>query len=338
MASGIVVEGLSKVYRHRERQRLLKYQWKETTAIHELNLTIPPGQIVGLLGLNGAGKTTTIKILSTLLLPSSGVGRVDDLDLVRDAATIRRRINMIVSGERMLYWRMTGRQNLWYFAQLYGLDRQIVSSRIDHLLRLVDLESAADTPVERYSKGMKQRLQIARGLINDPAYMFLDEPTLGLDAPIAREMRKMIQQLAQDGKGLLLTSHYLTEVEQLCSYLYVIHRGCLLAEGSPAQIKGLTRPNRVVRLVIPDLPPAAAHALNQFVVERGAQYEEAPHDDGIMITIRHPEDIAGQVATVVASAGTSLSKLELFEPTLEDAILELTGGGSHSQDGAYAGG
>ncbi|MCK9905902.1 ABC transporter ATP-binding protein, partial [Frankia sp. Cpl3] len=165
-----------------------------------------PGKIVGLLGINGAGKTTTIKMCTTLLEPTSGSITVDGLDVVKQDRQIKAIVNMIAGGERMLYWRLTGRENLVYFGSLYGLSGSSLHARISQLLKQVGLEEAADTPVERYSKGMKQRLQIARGLINDPKYIFLDEPTLGLDAPIARHLRQYVKELAQQqGKSILLT-------------------------------------------------------------------------------------------------------------------------------------
>lgn len=320
----LLAEGLTKVYQSRKRQGWLRSVKEEKLAVKDLSFKLPSGQVTGLLGLNGAGKTTTIKILSTLLLPTAGRVQVDDLDLVRDAATIRHRINMIAGGERMVYWRLTGRENLWYFAQLYDIEPKGLQERIVKLLRLVGLEEAADTPVERYSKGMKQRLQIARGLINDPAYLFMDEPTLGLDAPIARDLRKMVRGMAEDSKGILLTSHYLAEVEELCSYIYVIDHGQLVAEGSSAQLKALTQQDRVVRVQLTELTPAATQALQDIVIATGARLEEQRNEDSVIVTVRHPSDLVGQVAAAVSAHGSSILKLEVLEPTLEDAMLALS--------------
>lgn len=155
------------------------------TAVKSLSLDIAAGEIVGLLGLNGAGKTTTIRMLSTLLEPTSGSIEVDGMLLHKNRQAIQQKVNMIAGGERMLYWRLTGRENLEYFSKLYGMNSPQIAREAERLLEEVGLTQAADQPVEQYSKGMKQRLQIARGLINDPQYLFLDEPTLGLDAPIA---------------------------------------------------------------------------------------------------------------------------------------------------------
>ncbi|MEM5597276.1 ABC transporter ATP-binding protein [Niallia circulans] len=144
---------------------------------------------------------------------------------------------MIAGGERMLYWRLTGSENLRYFGKLYQLSGLELEKRIAYLLDQVGLKEAKDIPVELYSKGMKQRLQIARGLINDPKYLFLDEPTLGLDAPVAKQLRGLVKNLAkQEDKGILLTSHYLEEVEELCDRIYIIEKGSIILDGTPEKI------------------------------------------------------------------------------------------------------
>ncbi|GGW66489.1 ABC transporter [Streptomyces lucensis JCM 4490] len=317
MTTGIQVRDLRKDFPVRDRGLFGPRTAK--TAVDGLDLDIPAGRITGLLGLNGAGKTTTIKILATLLRPTSGTVRVDGLDTVADARAVRRRINLIAGGERMVYTRMTGRENLWYFAQLYDVPKRQVRTRIDDLLALVGLTNAADTPVERYSRGMTQRLAIARGLVNDPAYLLLDEPTLGLDAPIARDLRRVVARLAAEGTGVLLTSHYLAEVEELCSHVHVIADGRHLAAGSPAQLKTATGSHATVRVTVPNPSPAIAEVAARFGATR------TPADDGAeVLTLRHPDDIAGPLAAAVVQAGGSITALDITEASLEDAILTLT--------------
>ncbi len=229
----IKINNVSKIYETKEGKNPFKKVKVRKTAVDKLNMQIEKGKIIGLLGVNGAGKTTTIKMISTLLEPTFGEITIDEEDAVKDRMRIKKRVNMIAGGERMIYWRLSGRENLKYFGQLYGIEKKVLESRIDELVKLVGLENSIDIPVERYSKGMKQRLQIARGMINDPDYLLLDEPTLGLDAPIAKEIRTYIRKLADEkGKGILLTSHYIPEVEALCDYIYVLHEGKLLYEGT----------------------------------------------------------------------------------------------------------
>lgn len=159
----------------------------------------------------------------------------DGINIEDDLNAVKKKINLIAGGEKGLYYRLTGRENLEYFASLYGMkDKQ----RIDELLSIVNLLDAADKPVEQYSKGMNQRLKIAKGLLNDPQYLFLDEPTLGLDIVIAHEFRKYIHSLASvHKKGVVLTTHYIAEAEELCDYIYLIDKGKVVTQGSPAEIK-----------------------------------------------------------------------------------------------------
>ncbi len=304
------------------RRTLFRAAGAETPAVDGLSLSIPPGAVTGLLGLNGAGKTTTIKVLATLLRPTSGAVTVDGLDVVADARAIRRRINLIAGGERMVYARLTGRENLWYFGQLYDVPRTVLEARIDELLALVGLEDAAGTVVERYSRGMRQRLSIARGLINEPAYLLLDEPTLGLDAPIARDLRAVVANLAREGVGVLLTSHYLAEVEQLCGHVYVIDHGRLVAEGSPSALTAGTRLPHTVELTLAEHAPAVSEA----VAALGAEFEVGVDaEDRPTFVLRSPEDLAGELATAVVRAGGAIVRLEVNPPTLEDAILAMAG-------------
>ncbi|MDE6938275.1 MAG: ABC transporter ATP-binding protein, partial [Lachnospiraceae bacterium] len=209
-------------------------------AVKDISLEIPQEKIIGVLGINGAGKTTTIRMLASVIAPTSGSLTMNGVDAVKNHLWIKERINVISGGERNLYWRLTAKENLRYFGSLYGLSGVDLDKRIAYLLRTVGLEEAANVPVERYSKGMKQRLQIARGLINDPIYLFMDEPTLGLDIVIAKEIRNLVSDLAhKEGRGILLTTHYISEAEELCDYIYILDKGRIIAEGTKEQLKGL---------------------------------------------------------------------------------------------------
>ncbi|MFD7510568.1 ABC transporter ATP-binding protein [Streptomyces sp. NPDC059853] len=297
---------------------------KQKTAVNRLTLSIPRGRVTGLLGLNGAGKTTTIKMISTLLRPTSGTVTVDGLDSVANARAVRGRLNLIAGGERMVYARMTGRENLHYFGRLYGVSTQLLRPRADELLDTVGLAEAADTLVERYSRGMTQRLAIARGLINDPAYLLLDEPTLGLDAPIARDLRRVIAKLVTEGKGILLTSHYLTEVEELCQHVYVIARGSHLVEGSPAVLTASAGLRRTVEVVVPRPDETIVGAASEFGERVGAPVTYLQRDDGsLVVSLSHTDDIAGPLVTAIVAAGGAVAGLTINNPSLEGAILAL---------------
>lgn len=237
----IEAKHLVKDYVLKERVGFLKP--KKTKVIHavkDISIEIPKGRIVGVLGINGAGKTTTIRMLASLIIPTQGSVTMNGVDAIKNHLWVKERINLISGGERNLYWRLTAKENLEYFGSLYGLSGNVLKDRIKELLKLVELEETADISVERYSKGMKQRLQIARGLINDPEYIFLDEPTLGLDIMIAKEIRELISELAtQKNKGILLTTHYISEAEELCDYIYVLDKGEVIAEGTKEELRSL---------------------------------------------------------------------------------------------------
>lgn len=215
-----------------------KREKKVVKAVDGISFSVEKGEIFGLLGQNGAGKTTTIKMMTTLLAPTSGECRVMGYDCFKEEKEIRKRINFIFGGETGVYRRLSARDNLQYFSNLYLLNPKEQESRIEKILELVDLKDRADDLAETYSKGMIQRLQIARGLINDPDIIFMDEPTVGLDPLGARMLRDVIRKLRDDGKTVLLTTHYLPEAEELCDHMVIINKGHMAKEGTPQSIKG----------------------------------------------------------------------------------------------------
>lgn len=274
-ARKIVARHLVKNYILKEKKGLfVRRQKKVIHAVKDISLEIPQGKITGVLGINGAGKTTTIRMLASVISPTSGSLTMNGVDAVKNHRWVKERINVISGGERNLYWRLTAKENLRYFGSLYGLSGTSLNEKIVHLLKIVGLEEAADVPVERYSKGMKQRLQIARGLLNNPQYLFLDEMTLGLDIIIAKEIRNLISDLARkEGRGVLLTTHYISEAEELCDYIYVLDKGEIIAEGTKEQLKGLFayEPKIVTSVQEPSLEEALMEIINQA---RGGAHEE----------------------------------------------------------------
>src|SRR5579884_1712695 len=209
----------------------------EVEAVRGISFDVGSGELFGLLGPNGAGKTTTIKMLITLLLPTSGEARVLGLDVVREAREIRRRIGYVFGGDRGLYERLSAYDNLRYFAELYGVSGRAQRKRIEEVLELVGLKGREQERVEGYSRGMRQRLHIARGILHDPEIVFLDEPTIGVDPVGARELRSTIADLVAAGKTLLLTTHYMFEADALCDRIAVIARGRIVGEGTPSELK-----------------------------------------------------------------------------------------------------
>lgn len=317
---------LCKVYRVKEKKGLFKpASQKEVVAAKDLSLTIEPGHIVGLLGVNGAGKTTTIRMLAGILEPTSGTFVIDDIDGVKHPKEIKKKVNVITGGERNIYWRLTARENLEYFGALYGVPKPALKERIARLIDLVGLSDSADVPVEKYSKGMKQRLQIARGLINDPKYLYLDEPTLGLDIAIAKELRSYIKDLAREHeRGILLTTHYITEVEELCDMVYLINEGRVIKTGAPAELIQLAQMGVGVCIHVDALPDSSEGNIQALAARYDAGVEIGRDDLGASILIHGTENLSTHCMKLLTDDGVMVKKLEITEPKLEDALMKLT--------------
>src|SRR5919199_557922 len=242
----IEVEGLTR--RYRSRTGVFRRRTAVVEALRGVSFGVERGELFGLLGPNGAGKTTMIKVLTTLLLPTSGSARVLGYDVRREARRIRGRIGYVFGGDRGLYDRLSALDNLRYFADLYRVPPAKRSARIDSLLELVELKGRERERVETYSRGMKQRLHIARGLLHDPEILFLDEPTIGLDPVGARELRDTIAGLHAAGKTILLTTHYMYEADALCQRIAVIANGVFVAQGSPDDLKARVGDQTIVEI------------------------------------------------------------------------------------------
>lgn len=210
---------------------------KTVHAVKGISFHVKQGEIFGLLGPNGAGKTTTIKMMTTLLVPTSGQLNILGYDVEKDVKSIRESINFVFGGERNLYWRLSGEDNLKFFADIYKIPRKEQKALIESLLKRVDLYEARHQKVETYSKGMKQRLQIAKALINRPKILFMDEPTIGLDPIGARLLREIIKEEAGKGTTIILTTHYMQEAEELCHRIAVINKGDMVAMGTMEELR-----------------------------------------------------------------------------------------------------
>jgi ABC-2 type transport system ATP-binding protein len=244
--SGLAIEvrGVERVFDTRKGFFLTEHT--RTEALRGVDLTVDHGEIFGLLGPNGAGKTTLVKILATLLLPTKGEARVLGLDVVREALALRPRIGLVLGGERGLYNRVSGRENLRYFADLFGVPIADRERRVAEVLDRVGLTESADRRVEEYSRGMKQKLHLARGILHHPELLFLDEPTIGLDPKSARETRKLIRAFAAEGVTIFLTTHYMFEAEELCPRVAVLSRGRIVARDSLAGLRQLVGGDRTI--------------------------------------------------------------------------------------------
>ena len=290
-------------------------------AVRGVDFSVEDGELFGLLGPNGAGKTTTIKMLITLLLPTEGTARVLGLDVVKDAREVRKRIGYVFGGDRGLYERLPGLDNLKYFAELYGVPPREQKRRIDELLELVGLKGREKERVEGYSRGMRQRLHIARGLLHDPQVVFLDEPTIGVDPVGARELRQTIATLVQSGKTVLLTTHYMFEADALCDRIAVIAKGEIVAQGTPRELKNRVRDGKVVEIEVYGVADATIHALRDVAGVRAVAVEE--REQAQLLVVQTETDVELTQTLLGHLNGSSVGRISAREPTLEDAYVAL---------------
>ncbi len=297
---------------------------KTVKAVQDISFEIADGELFGLLGPNGAGKTTTVKMLTTLLIPTGGTARILGLDIIKDADKVRPRIGFIFGGERGLYWRLNATDNLRYFASLYYIDPAVSKKRIPYLLEMVGLKDRADEKVEGYSRGMRQRLHIARALLHDPQVLFLDEPTMGLDPVGARELRQTVRNLQSEKKTILLTTHYMFEADALCQRVAVINKGEIVAMDTPARIKDTVNDLSVVEIEVFGIPPETFERIKSLPVVESASVENR---DQLQLLLVHTSRGAEAVPMLVAELqGLKMGKVTTREPTLEDAYVRLVGG------------
>ena len=324
--------------------RVYKAKPNPVTALGGVDLDVQPGEFFGLLGPNGAGKTTLIKILTTLLLPTSGTARVAGFDVVNETAKIRRVINMVSGGEQSGYGLLTTREQLWMFSQFYGLTQRDGWKRVDELIEITGLQEQRDQKVRTLSTGQRQKLNFARGLLNDPWVLFLDEPTLGLDVAAARDLREhtLAWKAETEGRTVLLTTHYMVEAEQLCDRIAIVDRGRILALGTPEELRRRVQAESIFRIELDQLPAqgglAAIGALPGVVSAVHADVDgEGAGSDRVAVKVALADDSAlTSVVTAVAERGSHLVGLEKSEPSLEDVFVELVGRGFGDEDGTSA--
>jgi len=306
-APAVETDLLRRVYRERRGRTIV--------ALDGVSLRIEQGEIHGLLGPNGAGKSTLMKILSTVLLPTSGRASVLGHDVVADHRAVRPLLGIVFGGDRGLYPRLSARQNLRYWAALYHLSTAVGRARTDELLREFGLEDRADDKVETNSVGMRQRLHLARGLIAEPRVLLLDEPTNGLDPLAARQLRESIRALARQGRTILLATHDLAEAEAVCDRVTMVNHGRIVATEAPKELARWI--SRYERLRLEGVDAALCDRVRALPGVAGVQ--SAP--DGSTLVTLDSRDAASRVLAFVVDAGVTSVRTEL--PSLEEVYLKL---------------
>jgi ABC-2 type transport system ATP-binding protein len=299
----------------------LRIQYGKLTAVDQLSFEIPPGEVFGFIGPNGAGKSSTIRVLATLQKPTAGTVRIDGLDVTRDAARIRRIIGYMPDAFGV-YEDLTVEQYLHFFAAAYGLDRRERARTVDGVLSLTDLADKRRDSVDVLSRGMKQRLGLARVLLHDPKLLLLDEPASGLDPRARIEIRELLKELKKMGKTILISSHILHELSELCTRIGILEAGKLVAEGSLEEIYRRARLGRVVHV---ELAETADGLLDRIRAIPGVEAVE-PGPDRTTIRLADatlaPEDLLEALGRVGA-------RVRMFQPgaiDLETLFMKLTQG------------
>ena len=336
MSSEIAIrtEDLRRVFRARKREA--KKQKREVVALDGISFEVPRGQLFGVLGPNGAGKTTTIKILATLLTPTSGRAWVAGIDVAANPKGVREHIGMVSGGETSGYGLLTVEENLWMFSQFYGMETRTARARIRELLAVVGLSDRSRTKIYHLSTGMRQKMNFVRGFLTEPEILFLDEPTLGLDVQTARTLRGFVSNwlLEHPDRTILLTTHAMHEADELCARVAIIDRGRILACDAPANLKRGLKREAIVRLRIGGVDDVRAVVEPLPGVSRFAQ---TAHDDHLEADVILASDAAlTSLLAAVEAGGGGLLSLEKREPTLEDVFLEVVGHGFEEPNGGGA--
>jgi ABC-2 type transport system ATP-binding protein len=324
MNFAIRTEKLSRIYKIRGGK---KTEPRSLVALNDINLEIQPGELFGLLGPNGAGKTTLIKILTTLLAPTTGHAWVAGYDVVDESDKVRTRINMVSGGEASGYGLLTVRENLWMFSQFYGLPSPVANRNIKHLLEVVGLSDRMNTRSSDLSTGLRQKMNIVRGFMTDPDVLFLDEPTLGLDVGASREVRHFIRSWINDNptRTLMLTTHYMVEADELCDRVAIINQGRVLACDSPANLKRKLHQEAIFHLEVS--PINGSLSSDTFAGLPGVYNVVHQPQDGydLLDLILDEEQALAGVVSILNTANIRLINLQKNEPSLEDVFVKLVG-------------
>jgi len=295
-------------------------------ALQDVDIQVGQGELFGLLGPNGAGKTTLIKILTTLLAPTTGSAFVAGFDVTRQTDQVRSRINMVSGGESSGYGLLTVRENLWMFSQFYGIPSRHANQRIDELLQVVGLADRANTKSADLSTGLRQKMNIVRGFLTDPQVLFMDEPTLGLDVGASRDVRHFIRRWVDEHpeRTVLLTTHYMVEADELCDRVAIINQGRVLACGTPASLKHSLQEEAIFRLEVSPLNGAGAASFQTLPGVNRVVHHSRDGRSELELVLEDEAALAG-VVNQLTSQDVRLLNLEKREPTLEDVFVELVG-------------
>jgi ABC-2 type transport system ATP-binding protein len=298
-------------------------------ALRGVSFEVPYGEIFGLLGPNGAGKTTTIRILATLLLPTSGRATVAGLDVEREFAAVRPLISLVSGGETSGYGILTVEEQLWMFSQFYGMRTREARQKIEAYLKLVGMWDSRRLQMNRLSTGMRQKVNLVRGLVTDPRVLFLDEPTLGVDVEASVVIRHIVRDwvAAEPDRCVILTTHYMAEADELCSRVAIVNHGLVLANAAPSQLKQGLDAKAHYEITLDRLDETR---VQQLAARTGPgsdltlTMDKVTNKPMLIAHLQHEGDIGALIAALSAE-GSTLEYMRKLEPSLEDAFLKLVG-------------
>ena len=319
----VETQDLGRIYKIRDTK---KKERKELVALHDVNLQVQRGELFGLLGPNGAGKTTLIKILTTLLAPTHGWAHVAGFDVMKQQSQVRPLINMVSGGESSGYGLLTVRENLWMFAQFYGIPTDQANRRIKELLDIVSMGDRINTKSSDLSTGLRQKMNIVRGFLTDPQVVFLDEPTLGLDVGASRDVRAFVRSWIRENpeRTLMLTTHYMTEADELCDRVAIINQGRVLACDTPANLKRRLQRDAIFQIETSRLNGNGTEIFKGLPGVKNVVHRPGDSRDTLEFVLEQ-EHVLSAVFTAMEANQVRLLHLEKREPTLEDVFVDLVG-------------
>ena len=323
----VEVKQLSKTFETREGPLFRKVP-KSVVAVAGVDFSVPKGEIFGLLGPNGAGKTTTIKMLCTLVTPTSGDAFVNGFSIAKDQQKVRQNLGVMLTGERTLYWKLTGRENLEYFAALYHLDPAYSEKRIQDLLKLVGLDERENTLVENYSTGMRIRLSFAKALLNDAPVLLFDEPTASLAPQSSHLIRDIIRGQAKQGHAVILTTHNMEEADLLSDRVAIIDHGKIVMLGNPAELKQKVKSSDIIEIEARNLTEHTANALQSMSEVSKVAITSSPHStetELLRVHVEKGKEVLPRILEFLVRKQVAVTKVTFIEPTLEDVFIAETG-------------
>lgn len=327
MESAVEVRNLKKNFISRKKKFFHTIEKKEFKAVDDISFDIYKGEIFGLLGPNGAGKTTTIKMITGLLKPSGGSVKVMGSDVDKKPMEALGNLGAVLAGDRSIYWKLTGRENLEYFAALYGCDKKEAKKRAQKVLMRLGLSEKADELVEKYSTGMKQKIALGKALIPEAPVVLLDEPTLGLDPQSALNLREIVLDIKREGRTVLLTTHYMEEADFLCDRIAIIDGGKIIALDTPENLKKSINDIELIEIELDLAPEKLMTDIRALDKVRKVVGEYNDTARNYRLTIHHTDGSAliQNIIDCISLNKCRILHINVKEPSLEDVFIHLTG-------------